>query len=384
MTDPAAPARVLWVAKGLGRGGMERLLVDTAGHVDRTRFDIEVAYLLPWKDAFVADLEACGVRTHCLGARRTADLAWVVALGRLLRRQRYDLVHTHSPLPAAATRVLLSGDHTPVVHTEHNVWPRYGRVTRWSNAATWHRNRLVIAVSDGVAASIRVPAVLRRGVSPAVEVMVQGINVDRARHGEAARSLARQRLGLPVEDGELVVGTVGNLTAKKNHALLLDAVAQLRRTRRVRAVVVGSGPLEGALNAQARRLGITDATTFLGSRDDVFELLPGFDVFVLSSTHEGLPIALLEAMASGLPAVATKVGGVSEVLGHEQEGLLVASGDVAGLTAALARLAEEPDLRAALGQRATKRASAFGIGPVAARTQQLYDRVLGARAAVAG
>ena len=373
------------MAKGLGRGGMERLLVDTVGHFDATRVVVEVAYMLPWKDALVGELEALGVKTHCLGARHTTDPRWVLALRRLLRSRAYDLVHTHSPVPAAAVRVLLRGQTTAVVHTEHNVWPRYGRLTRWCNAATYRRNRLVIAVSDGVAASIDVPALLGRGAVPPVEVVVQGVNTGQVRQGDAARKEGRNRLGLVGgNEGDLVVGTVGNLTTKKNHALLLEAFADLRRSApHVRLVVVGSGPLDDPLKAQAERLGIADATAFLGSRDDVLELLPGFDVFALSSEHEGLPIALLEAMATGLPSVATEVGGIPEVLQHGVQGLLVDSGDAAGLTAALAKLVGDPDLRAALGQSARQRASAFDIAPVAARTLDLYERVLGGQTAVA-
>ena len=129
-----------------------------------------------------------------------------------------------------------------------------------------------------------------------------------------------------------MVGTVGNFTAKKDQATLLRALAELSPAGRdVVAVLVGLGPLEEELRALAVELGIGGRVRFPGSRDDVFALLPAFDVFVLSSRFEGLPIALLEAMATGVAPVATRVGGIPEVITDGQDGLLVDPGDPATL-----------------------------------------------------
>jgi glycosyltransferase involved in cell wall biosynthesis len=360
------------LTKGLGRGGTERLLAGTVRHLDPARFSVEVAYLLPWKDAFVAEVEAAGATVHCLDARRQTSTGWIRRLRRLVSERDIDLVHTHMPLPAAAARLALPRPRPALVHTEHNLWARYRLPTRLANRATYRRNAAVIAVSDGVAASIRstVP----------VEVVVHGIDRDRVRPGDAAaRAAARQRLGL--DAGAPVVGTVGNFTAKKDHATLLAATARLTGAHPgLRLVLVGSGPLEAELRARADELGLDGTVLFAGSRDDVFDLLPALDVFTLSSRFEGLPIALLEAMASGVPPVATRVGGIPEVVTDGEDGTLLAPGDPGALAAALDALLADPARRADLGARAAARAAAFDLSHAVRRIEAVYDRALRATA----
>ena len=378
MTDPTGgpggapeggrPVRVLMLTKGLGRGGTERLIVGAARLADPTRVELEVAYLLPWKDAFVADLEALGTPVHCLDGPRAASLGWVQRLRRLVREREIDLVHTHMPLPAAFARVALPGRRPAFVHTEHNMWGRYRPPTRWANAATYRRNARAIAVSDGVAASIR--------SSVPVEVVVHGTDPRLVVRGPAARAAARTQLDLPAD--ALVVGTVGNFTAKKDQATLLRAVAELSPAGRdVVAVLVGLGPLEEDLRALAVELGVGGRVRFPGSRDDVFALLPAFDVFVLSSRFEGLPIALLEAMATGVAPVATRVGGIPEVITDGQDGLLVDPGDPAALAGALDRLLVDDALRDRLGAKARDRALAFDLANAVRRTEAIYAAALG-------
>jgi glycosyltransferase involved in cell wall biosynthesis len=362
------PARVLMLTKGLGRGGTERLLAGAVRHLDRGRFHVEVAYLLPWKDAFVAEVEAAAVPVHCLDAPRATSLGWVGRLRRLVREHEIDLVHTHMPVPAAIARLALPGRHPAFVHTEHNLWGRYRPPTRLANRATYRRNAAVIAVSDGVAGSIRsqVP----------VEVVAHGIDTGRLRPADdERRDAARRALGIDAEAP--VVGTVGNLTAKKDQATLLAASARLAGEHpHLRVVLVGSGPLEHELRTRALRLGLGDAVVFAGSRDDVFDLLPAFDLFALSSRFEGLPIALLEAMASGVPPVVTRVGGVPEVVTDGEDGLLVEPGDPDGLATCLGKLLADPGRRAELGARAVERAAAFDLAHAVRRIEAIYDRAL--------
>jgi glycosyltransferase involved in cell wall biosynthesis len=367
--DAGGPIGVLMLTKGLGRGGTERLLHGTVRHLDRARFRVEVAYLLPWKDAFVADIEAECVPVHCLEAPRPASLGWVRRLRRLVNDRNIDLVHTHMPLTAAAARLALPGDTPMFVHTEHNLWDRYRRPTRWANRLTYGRNAAVIAVSDGVARSIR----SRRAP---VEVVTHGADLGGVRRGAAARAEARRELGLA--DGDVVVGTVGNFTAKKDQATLLRAMAVLGRDRpAIRLVLVGSGPLEAELTHQAADLGLAGRAAFVGSRHDVPELLPAFDVFALSSRFEGLPIALLEAMAAGLACVATSVGGIPEVITDGRDGLLVEPGDPDALAIALGKALSDDRLRAELGWRAAERSADFQLWAAVRHIERIYLRALG-------
>lgn len=358
---------VLMLTKGLGRGGTERLLVGAARHLDRARFRLEVAYLLPWKDAFVADIEATGTPVHCLDAPRPTDVAWLARLRRLVREHDIDIVHTHMPLPAAYARLALPRRPPAFVHTEHNMWSRYRWPTRLANQVTYGRNARAVAVSDQVAATIR--------SSVPVEVIVHGTDPSLVVDGPGARAAARATLGLG--EGARVVGTVGNFTAKKDQATLLRAFASVPDSPGgTHLVLVGLGPLEDDLRALADELGIGPRVVWPGSRDDVFALLPGFDAFVLSSRFEGLPIALLEAMASGVAPVATEVGGIPSVITDGQDGLLVPPGDPDALAAALGKVLDDDALRADLGRQAARRAGDFDLVHAVRRTEDLYAQVV--------
>jgi glycosyltransferase involved in cell wall biosynthesis len=136
---------------------------------------------------------------------------------------------------------------------------------------------------------------------------------------------------------------------------------------------VGLGPLENDLRTLVATRGLDDVVRFTGSRDDVFEILPAFDVFVLSSRHEGLPIALMEAMASGVACVATRVGGVPELIDDGRNGLLVDPGDPSALAAAIAKLLDDESLRRALATSARTAAATMTLAPAATRLQEVYD-----------
>jgi glycosyltransferase involved in cell wall biosynthesis len=367
--------RVLWLTKGLGLGGAERLLSLMAPRLDRDDFTVEVAYVLPWKDAFVPDLERAGIRTISLGAARTAETAWPRRLRTLLRDGRYAIVHTHSPVPAALARVSVRAA-SRLVHTEHNLWDRYRWPTFAANSLTYARNDAVLAVSDGVAASIVRPRWSRFGPMPPVETLLHGVEPGSVPRGPEARARARHLLELA--DRTPVVGCVANFTPKKDHAGLLVAIGEVRKlVPDVVLILVGSGPLEAELRARVRERDLEGTVRFLGSRDDVLELLPGLDLFVLGSRFEGLPISLLEAMSAEIAVVATSVGGVPEAVTDGVEGTLVAPGRPQELAAAIAYLLREPGRRATLAAAAADRVRAdFSIERAVLRTERLYRQLL--------
>jgi glycosyltransferase involved in cell wall biosynthesis len=352
---------VLVVIKGLGRGGAEQLLASAAPYLDRERHRYQFAYLLPWKDSLVPELTGAGFPVHCLDGAHGAG--WVGRLRALLRRQRIQLVHAHSPVAAAGAR-LVAGRGTRVVYTEHNLWSRYHRATFAANLATFPRNDHVFAVSEMVAASIRYPAPLRLLPMPAVPAVVVG---------EADG--VRDELGIPGDAP--VIGSVANFKAAKDHATLLRATARLRWAMPgVRLLLVGQGPLEGETRRLAAELGLEETVVFAGFRSDARRLAATFDVFTLSSTFEGLPIALLEAMALGRPAVVTRVGGVPEVVTDGAQGLLVPPRDPAALAEGLRCLLGDPQLRARMGTAARARALDFDIRKAVRRVEQVYTGLL--------
>jgi hypothetical protein len=145
--------RVLWLVKGLGPGGAERLLVEHARARDRDELDYEAAYALDWKQHLVSELESLGVRTHCLGVRNELDPRWTTRLFSLLRRGRYDVVHAHSPTVASVVRLearALGARRPVIVSTEHNRWPSYRAETRGANRITFGLDDATFAVTADV------------------------------------------------------------------------------------------------------------------------------------------------------------------------------------------------------------------------------------------
>jgi glycosyltransferase involved in cell wall biosynthesis len=199
-----------------------------------------------------------------------------------------------------------------------------------------------------------------------------------ARHDEV-RGSVRSELGVP--DGQVLVTTVANFRAEKGYDVLLDAVHLLvDRAVPVRVLAVGQGPLEGEMHARSRALGLDGHVQFLGLRDDVLRLLAGSDVFVLASTQEGLPVALMEATSTGTPVVATAVGGVPQVIADGTDGLVVPPGDPVALADALERMVSDPALRHRMGAGAKRASAQFDVTAATREIEGIYrDLAAGAR-----
>mgnify|MGYP000955719351 CR=1 FL=1 len=164
--------RVLWIVKGLGPGGAERLLVELAKVLDPAEVEVTCAYVLPWKDHLTGELEAAGVRCVCLSTSRK-DPRWPLRLRKLLGDGHFDVVHVHSPLPGSVARLVARTLHhaPPFVATEHNAWPTFAPATRILNRLTSRVDAVTYAVSDEVRDSVRGPAAKR------VRTLQHGIDV---------------------------------------------------------------------------------------------------------------------------------------------------------------------------------------------------------------
>jgi glycosyltransferase involved in cell wall biosynthesis len=361
--------RVLALIKGLGPGGAERLLVSGAHARDRDAFDFEVAYLLPWKTQFVHDLEDLGVRTRCLDVHHAQDPRWLLQLRRLLDSERYDIVHLHSPYVAGLARLVVrtmpASRRPKVVSTEHNVWSSHTRATRALNAATFPLGDAWLSVSDNVRESI--PKRLRERV----EVIVHGIVLGAVAPDPGAREAVRTELGIGPD--EIAVATVANFRSQKGYPDLLAAARRLvDRSVPVRFIVIGQGPLEGEIRALRTSLGLEHSVELLGYRSDVSRVLTGCDMFALASHYEGYPVAIMEALAVGLPIVATEVGGVPEGVREGVEGLLVPPKRPELLADAIESLARDPQRRAAMRTAASERGRGYDIASAVHRTEQIY------------
>lgn len=360
--------RVLWLTKGLGLGGTERILSMGAEALDPERYSVDVAFVLSHKSALVAELRLKGTPVHELGAA-PGRFGWILALARLLRGSRYSIVHTHSPVPAIVARVLPLRPRPAFVHTEHSAWERYRLPTRVVNSLTMRRNDSLIAVSESVAHSMRRSLTRRLLTGSEPRVIYHGIDESAVLSGPEARRAAREVLGC--DDEVRLVGTVGSLTPKKDQATLIHALALCDRVDRL--IIIGDGPLREELHHLVISLGLADRVSFLGVRDDVQQLLPALDVFVLPSRHEGLGLVLLEAMAAGICCIGTSVGGIPEVIHDGLNGALVPPADPAALAAAIDQLLGDRERCRQFAEAAKATVGSFSIARAMTEVADLYD-----------
>jgi glycosyltransferase involved in cell wall biosynthesis len=361
--------RVLWLTKGLGPGGTETLLAAGAHAIDRDNFEYAAAYVVPEKCALVPVLEGAGVPVTCLGATGQSGPRWALQLRQLLLERPKNVVHAHSPLLASAARLVarsLPRRVRPItLSTEHNIWPAYGVPTRVLNAITYALDAAHFAVSDEVRRSM--PGWWRQRT----ETLLHGIVVGGARAHRSERERMRHALGVGADD--CLVVTVANYRRHKDYSTLLAAACRVRGFGApVRFAAVGQGPLESEVMAEHARSGLGNAFSLLGYRPDVLDVLAAADLFVLSSRQEGLPVALMEALALGLPVVATNVGGISEAVTDGVEGRLVPGERPDELADAIVGLVRDPDERSRMAEAATRRSTQFDVGRVVRRYESCY------------
>jgi glycosyltransferase involved in cell wall biosynthesis len=203
-----------------------------------------------------------------------------------------------------------------------------------------------------------------------MQVIWQGVPLDDVGHNAGQRERVRSELGL--DPGRLAIGTIANYVAQKDYPNLFEAVRRVSGSALARFFVIGQGPLARQVESLHATTGVADRVVLLGTRSDAVSVMAGWDIFVLASRFEGLPVALMEAMAMGLPIVATEVGGVPEAVRNGIEGLLVPPGRPDLLAAAIERLAGDESLRQTMGAAARQRSAIFDIRTSTRALEQMY------------
>jgi len=307
------------------------------------------------------------------------DARALVAIVRLLRAEPCDVLHTHTSKAGALGRLAaaLLGRRRTVVHQPHGHL-FYGYYGRLGSALVVLAERLLAPLARlQIALSWRgAEEHLGRGIGRpgGFRVVRSGIDLRPCRRARQGRDACRARLGYRADD--FVVGSLGRLEAIKGAGDLLRGflLAAARRPR-LRLFLGGDGPLRASLGELARASGLRDRVTIGGAWVAPGSVLPAFDLFVLASRNEGMGRALVEAMATGLPVVASAVGGVPEVLEEGGCGLLIPPGDPEAIALAIGRLADDEALAAALARRARGRALAFGAGRMVRTLLEVYREV---------
>ena len=367
----AKKIRVMQVTHDLAIGGLQRVVETLCTTIDRDRF--EMAVLCVRERGPIADrLEAANTQVTLLERpRHRPDYFPFARIARVLRAFGTDVVHTHNtePLIGAGVAGLLTGRPTHI-HTDHaRSFPDKLRYMVAEHLLSYRTYRFV-GVSDHTTEALR-----RYERIPASRLVTIPNGID-PRPFEAPVDRAAKRAELGIEGNGPVIGLGARLVEQKGLGYLLEALAQLKNEfPDITLVIAGDGPLRQRLEQQGRQLGVSDHLLLTGPRLDMPALLKTFDLYVLPSNYEGLPMALLEAMAAGCPIVATDVGGIPGAVSSEVNGLLVPKRDPGALAQAIARLLHDGALRRRFAHAARalfdKR---FSGRAMTARYEALYRR----------
>jgi len=345
-TRTTHPIHVAHVIQYFDVGGLERMVLRLA-QASRALGVSSSVYAYLGDGPMRLEFERAGVATHLIERpSEGVQLGRSFDLTRLFKRERVDLVHSHHVGPFLYSALAASVENLPHVHTEHSHEfydePRRRAIGQWMDSSA-----RVVAVTEEI--SQWREAHLGRPC----EVIHNGVPMPSMRG--ACGEQVRRELGLC--SGTFVIGCVARLSPEKDHAFLLRAFARLLQAKpHSQLVLVGDGPEREALERLAGALGVAPRVLFLGRRNDVDRLIRAFDLVTLTSSREGLPLAILEAMSHAVPVVTTAVGGLPDLL-RDGGGRLVSHGDIEGLAMALESFMGRPHLRRAQGRiaRATVR-----------------------------
>jgi glycosyltransferase involved in cell wall biosynthesis len=310
-----------------------------------------------------------GIRCHPLRIRNALDISAAIRLRGILKRERYDIVHFHTS--RAHSMAPLVRGFAPALFVTRRMDYRPNRIF-----APYLFNRAVdcvVAISGGVADSLAAAGVDRSCVA----VVPSGVDCARFRPPSVdERADARARFG--ISEREIAIAAVGALEPRKGHRYLIEAIAALAQSDvTLKCFIAGDGSIRADLERRVAELGCAGRVALPGRIEDPRELLWASDVFVMPSLKEGLGIAALEAMASGLPAIVSATGGLREVVEHEVSGIQVEPARADEIGAAIARLANSTELRARMGAAARARVEEnYSMESMAQRTLALYRAAL--------
>ena len=354
------PVRVGLVIGQLTTGGAEGQLWLLCRDLDRARFQPIVYCLSEQTAPYGEQIAASGVPVRVISGTR---LARVRGLRRWLVADRINVVHAWLFIANSFAWVASCRAHQALVTSARNC-KRQGTVLDFLNRRAFQASAAIVVNSENVRTYVADHYAAPR---ERMHVIYNAIDTQRF-HPATVAAPAATTLGPIV--------TAGRLVAQKNHDLFLRAAQQLtREIPGLRFVIIGDGPLRGALTAQAAQLGIADQVVFAGERSDVDELLRGASLFWLTSRWEGLPNVVLEALASGVPVVATDVGGTRELVRSGVDGFVVASEDQDGLVRHSRDLLVDAALRRRFQAAARARAEQFSVAQMVSAFARLYEGV---------
>jgi starch synthase (maltosyl-transferring) len=369
---PKQPAPIIHLITELDRGGAQTALYRLLAHSDRQRYAPHVLCLYNGDKVVAQQIRQLGIPVTDLGmtAQWRLDAFW--RLYRILRQERPSILHTwmfHANIPG---RILAKLTGVPAIISSERTMGQEGRFRRWLNRLTGNLPDNIICVSQQVAAFAANEIGLPRA---RLTVIRNGIDITQF-DNLPDQPTARAEFGLPIQ--AKIMAAIGRPRPVKGFDDLLTAFAQIAAAYPdLYLVFVGDGLDKRPLQTAAQQLPCANRVIFLGDQQEIPRLLPAFDLLALPSLWEGLPNVVLEAMAAGLPVVATAVGGTPELISHNETGLLVPPQNPAALAGAIRQLLDHPEQAAQMGRNGRQcAATQFTIEGMVERTETLYEKIL--------
>jgi len=358
--------KIMHVILSLECGGLEKLAIELGVAFTKNGFRASIC-CLDRLGELAPEAKAKGIKVHHVERKQGFDFTLPFRLARILQKERVDIVHTHnmSPLFYGTIAAHLAGVRV-VINTRH------GREKKTMSSFILGLNDAVIFISeDSKSEMLKYNHINEQNV----KVIYNGIDVDRYRD-HMDKNIAKDKL--QIGRSTLVIGTVGRLSEEKDHFTLLDAFVKVAKLRDdVKLVIVGDGILRKELERYVKNRGLDEKVIFFGFRDDITEILPALDMFVLSSTTEGVALTLLEAMAASKPVVATNVGGNPEVVVDGETGFLVPPKDPQTMADAIMKILDNPELAKSMGRAGRKRVEQyFSLDRMVKDYTEVYEECL--------
>jgi sugar transferase (PEP-CTERM/EpsH1 system associated) len=373
--------KITHIVHSLDVGGLENGLVNVINNLDPARFSHSIVCLIR-SGAIAQRIHRKDVEIREIGLDPSRFKFPIMPLVKIFRELRPDIVHTRAWGTVDAIMAARLAGVPRVIHGEH------GRDVADPQGRNRKRNVIRKCLSPMVDRFMTVSDDLQRWLTETVGIAAHKVvrihnGVDIGKFSRGGREAARRMLGLA--DANVAIGIVGRLDPVKDHRGLLHAFALAAQGfPQAHLIIVGDGSMRQAIAAQIEQLRIADRVQMLGERQDVADILKALDCFTLTSVAEGISNTILEAMATGLPVVATHVGGNPELVQHGVTGQLVAPGDVGALAQAFETYLNDPELRQRHGEAARERSEKhFSLERMAANYTELYSSVAAGKSRIA-
>ncbi|VAX34860.1 hypothetical protein MNBD_UNCLBAC01-1102 [hydrothermal vent metagenome] len=360
--------KILQVVLSLKCGGLEKLVIHLSEKLKERGHYVEIV-CLGQKGELGEEAERKGIFVTSLNKNDGVDLKLLWRLKKIIKEKEIDLLHTHNMSPLIYGSLVARWVGIKMVNTRH------GRASHKTYRFIWNLTSRVVAISDDARTELLQHNFIEENK---VKVIYNAINLSDFEFIKNIQFKTQVWHDFGLQSDSLLIGIVARLSIEKDHKTLIKAFQRIAESSMdVKLLIIGDGQLKENLKSLVKKLNIENKVKFLGFRKDIPELINILDLFVLSSTMEGVSLTLLEAMAAGKPVIATNVGGNPEVVVDGDTGLLVPSGDPKKMAEAIIKILSDKELAAQMGNAGRKRVEKFfSLEKMVDKYEKIYQEVI--------